>query len=209
MPAGLRSSSELAAARFDRLTDDAGRRNGVRGMRRYGLYDTTRGLTTVVSVGVAGLLLWLATRVGTQTVGRFWAAMAIVACGGLVMSLAHVVLGWTKGLRLRLSVGTLGLAFLPVLVCVGWILLATQPGDGFAEGHVDSWSRSMGLIGVIHDLALWHGVLAFGFGLVLGQAFDSVPEVAVAAVPPAVGESPEAEPDEAATDRSGADLPGE
>ena len=29
-------------------------------MRRYGLYDATRGLTTAVAVGVAGFLLWAA-----------------------------------------------------------------------------------------------------------------------------------------------------
>jgi hypothetical protein len=152
-------------------------------MRRYGLYDTTRGFTTAVAAGVAGLLLWVASQVGTQSVGRFWAAMAIVAGAGLVTSLAHVVVGWTKGLRVRVSAGTIALAFLPTLVCVGWILLATQPGNGFAEGHVDSWSRSLGLLNVIHALALWHGVLAFGFGVVLGRSFDTVPEIVVDTVP--------------------------
>lgn len=172
-------------------------------MRRYGLYDTTRGLTTAVAAGVAGLLLWVATQVGTQSVGRFWAAMGIVAGGGFVVALSQVVGGWTKGLRLRLSAGTFGLAFLPVLVCVGWIMLASQPGNGWSEGHVVSWSESVGLLGLIHDLALWHGVLAFGFGLVLGLSFDTVPEPAPdeevtgpAVVPPPVeDESPTSERD--------------
>lgn len=145
-------------------------------MRSYGLYDTTRGLTTAVSAGVAGLLLWAATEVGTQSVGRFWAALAIVAAAGLVVSLAHVVVGWTQGLRTRLSARTFVLAFLPVLVCVGWVLLATQPGDGFAEGRLVAWSGALGLLDVVHALGLWHGVLAFGFGLVLGRSFDTVPE---------------------------------
>jgi hypothetical protein len=30
-------------------------------------------------------------------------------------------------------------------------------------------------MGVVHSLGLWHGVLAFGFGLVLGMSFDTVP----------------------------------
>lgn len=152
-------------------------------MRRYGLYDTTRGLTTALAAGIAGLLLWVATQVGTRTDGRFWAAMGIVAGAGLLLSLSQAVGGWTKGLRMRFSPGTFGLAFLPVLVCVGWVLLATQPGNGFAEGHIDAWSRSAGLLGVIHALALWHGVLAFGFGLVLGLAFDAVPELVVDEAP--------------------------
>jgi len=152
-------------------------------MRRYGLYDTTRGLTTAVAAGVAGLLLWVATQVGTQTVGRFWAAMGIVAAGGQIVALGHVVIDWTKGLRPRISAGTFALAFLPVLVCVGWVLLATQPGNGFAEGHVTSWSSSIGILDVVHALGLWHGVLAFGFGLVLGRSFDTVPDPIVDTVP--------------------------
>jgi hypothetical protein len=144
-------------------------------MRRYGLYDATRGLTTAVAAGAAGALLWVATQVGQQTTGRFWAEMGIVAAAGLVMSLAHVIAGWTKGLRLRLSLGTFLLGFLPVLVVAGWILMATQPGTGWHEGRIASWSSSIGVMGIVHSLGLWHGVLAFGFGLVLGMAFDSVP----------------------------------
>jgi hypothetical protein len=163
-------------------------------MRRYGLYDTTRGLTTALAAGVAGLLLWVATQVGTRTEGRFWAAMGIVAGAGLILALSQAVGGWTKGLRLRLSPGTFALAFLPVLVCVGWVLLATQPGNGFAESRIDSWSNAVGLLDVVHSLALWHGVLAFGFGFVLGLSFDTVPDAIVEPAPaderPAVAMGP-------------------
>ena len=143
-------------------------------MRRYGLYDSTRGLTTALAAGVAGLLLWVATQVGVQSTGRFWAAMGIVAGAGLVLSLAQVLAGWTKGGRFRISPLTFLLGFLPVLVCVGWILMATQPRNGWHEGTVASWSNSIGIMGLVHDLGLWHGVLAFGFGLVLGMTFDTV-----------------------------------
>jgi hypothetical protein len=37
-------------------------------------------------------------------------------------------------------------------------------------------------MGVIHSLALWHGVLAFGLGLVLGSCLDAVPVTTPAAV---------------------------
>jgi hypothetical protein len=144
-------------------------------MRRYGLYDATRGLTTAIAAGAAGALLWVAAQVGQQTTGRFWAEMGIVAVAGLVLSLAQVIAGWTKGLRLRLSPGTLVLGFVPVLVVAGWILMATQPGTGWHEGRFASWSSSIGVMGLVHALGLWHGVLAFGFGLVLGLAFDTVP----------------------------------
>jgi hypothetical protein len=147
------------------------------------MYDATRGLTTAVAAGVAGLLLWVATQVGVQTVTRFWESMGIVAGAGLVLALSQVVGGWTKGGgRLRLSPGTFLLAFLPVLVCVGWILMATQPGNGWHEGTITSWSRSIGIMGLVHSLGLWHGVLAFGFGLTLGLTLDTVPAPVAAPV---------------------------
>lgn len=146
------------------------------------LYETARGLTTAFAAGVVGLLLWVATQVGTQTGAGFWAAMAIVAGAGVVAAWSQAVGHWTKGLRLRVSRGTVTLAFLPALVCVVWVFLASQPGDGVGEGRVVAWSASLGVSGLVHDLALWHGALAFGLGLVLGFCVDSV-QPPVAAVP--------------------------
>ena len=100
-------------------------------MRSYGMYDASRGLTLALAAALAGLALWGASEIGTQTTGRFWIAMAIVAAGGLVLALANHVGTWTKGLRMRISPSTFTIAFLPVLVCVGWILVATQPGSGW------------------------------------------------------------------------------
>lgn len=170
-------------------------------MRRYGLYDATRGLTTAAAAGLAGLLLWAATRVGQSTDGRFWAEMAIVAGAGLVVAASQHVGGWTKGLRLRLSPGTFVLGFLPVLVCVGWILMASQPGNGWNEGRIVSWTGSIGLTGIVHDLGLWNGVLAFGFGLVLGLSVDTVPAAMVTPVErPAATPTAPAPVDRRATD---------
>ena len=144
-------------------------------MRSYGLYDASRGLTLALAAALAGLALWGAAEVGTQTQGRFWIAMAIVGGAGLVLALANHVGTWTKGLRLRVSPSTFVIAFLPVLVCVGWILVATQPGSGWQEGRLDSWSNSIGILGLVKSVGLWHGVLAFGLGLVLGLSLDGVP----------------------------------
>jgi hypothetical protein len=148
-------------------------------MRSYGMYDASRGLTLALAAALAGLGLWGASEVGTQTTGRFWIAMAIVAGAGLVLALANHVGTWTKGLRMRISPSTFVIAFLPVLVVVGWILIATQPGSGWQEGRLDHWSNSIGIMGLVKSVALWHGVLAFGFGLVLGQCFDGVPAPAI------------------------------
>jgi hypothetical protein len=144
-------------------------------MRSYGTYDASRGLTLALAAALAGLALWGAAQVGTQTTGRFWIAMAVVAGAGLMLALANHVGTWTKGLRMRMSPSTFVLAFLPVLVCVGWILIANQPGSGWQEGRIDSWSNSIGIVGLVHSIGLWHGVLAFGFGLMLGLSFDGVP----------------------------------
>jgi hypothetical protein len=144
-------------------------------MRTNGIYDATRGLTLAIAAGVSGLLLYLATHVGQSTTVRFWESMGIVAGAGLVLALAQLLGSWTKGMRVRLSPSTFLLAILPVLVCVGFVLMATQPGSGWHEGTVASWANSLGVMDVAHDLGLWHGVLAFGFGLMLGLSFDTVP----------------------------------
>jgi hypothetical protein len=132
---------------------------------------------TATAVGVAGFLLWVATQVGQQSTGRFWAEMGIVAAAGLVLALLPALGGWTSGLRLRVSPGTLILGFVPTLVLVGWILLATQPGGGWHGGRFVGWSHDLGVMGVVHSIGLWHGVLAFGLGAVLGLSLDSVPAV--------------------------------
>lgn len=156
-------------------------------MRSNGMYDASRGLTLALAAALAGVALWGATEVGTQTTERFWIAMAIVAGAGLVLALANHVGTWTKGLRLRLSPSTFMIVFLPVLVCVGWILVATQPGSGWQEGRLDSWSNSIGILGVVHSIGLWHGVLAFGFGLMLGLSLDGVPAPAAEETPAYAG----------------------
>jgi len=173
-------------------------------MRRYGLYDATRGLMTAIAAGAAGLLLWLATQVGEQTTLRFWGSMGIVAGAGLIVALAQAVGGWTKGLRLRVSPGTLALGFVPALVVAGWVLMATQPGTGRLEGRITSWSSSLGVLDVVHDVGLWHGVLAFGLGLVLGLSLDTVPAVDETAVTHTPGTAPETAP---VVDRRAADEP--
>jgi hypothetical protein len=159
-------------------------------MRSYGMYDASRGLTLAFAAALAGLGIWGATQVGTQTTERFWIAMAIVGGAGLLIALANHVGTWTKGLRMRVSPTTFVLAFLPVLVCVGWVLIASQPGNGWQEGRIHSWSDTIGILGVVHSIGLWSGVLAFGLGLMLGLSFDGVPAPEVDEVAPAYTAGP-------------------
>jgi hypothetical protein len=138
-----------------------------------GTSDVHRGLTTALAAGIAGFLLWVATQVGQGSTQRFWIAMAVIAVAGLVMAVSQLLGGWTKWGWPRVSLGVFTLAFLPVLVCVGWILLATQPGNGWHEGLLVDWSHSIGIYGLVHAIGLYHAVLAFVFGLVLGCSFDT------------------------------------
>src|SRR5262249_32460561 len=101
--------------------------------------------------------------------------MGIVAGAGLVFALLPAMGSPVAGLRLRLSPGTFLLGFLPTLVVVGWTLMATRRGRGWHDGTVTSWSHSMGIFGVVYALGLWHGVLAFGLGAVLGMSLDALP----------------------------------
>src|ERR1700758_3592748 len=110
-------------------------------MRSYGMYDASRGLTLAFAAALAGLGLGGAAQGGNPTQGRFWIAMVIVGGSGLLLALANHVGTWTKGLRLRLSPGTFVVAFLPVLVCVGWLLMARQPGTGWQGGRSDCLSN--------------------------------------------------------------------
>ena len=147
-------------------------------MRRYGLYDATRGLMTALAVGLAGLLLWVATQVGVQSTARFWAAMGIVAGGG---PRARPAAG-ARRLDERAAAPDLAGRRSCSASCrrsssTGWILLATQPGNGWHEGRFVSWSHDLGLMGIVHAIGLWHGALAFGFGVVLGMSLDAVPAV--------------------------------
>jgi hypothetical protein len=132
-----------------------------------------RALATLLGAAVAGLLIWLATQVGTGTTGEYWATYGLVAAAGLTMALSQLVGGWTKWGGVRLSPLVFLLAFVPVLVVGGWILLAQQPHPSTWSTHVTSWSRDISVLGLVHDLGNMLAPIAFGIGLVLGFVLDT------------------------------------
>src|SRR5918997_3589047 len=130
----------------------------------------TRGLTTLAGAAVAGILLWFATQVGTETAGEYWATYGLVAAAGLTMALSQILGGWTKWGWPRLSGGVFLLGFLPVALVGGWVLLARQPADWM---NTSNWSRDLGIDGFVADLGNILPAIAFGIGLTFGLVFDT------------------------------------
>jgi hypothetical protein len=157
----------------------------------------TRALITVLAVGVAGLLAWLTTTtVSDKSTGGYWAEYGILAGAGLVMALSQLLGGWTKWGRPRVSAPVLVLAFVPTLIAVGWILLFHQPHSTLFRGHIESWSRDLGIDGFVKDMGDVLAVLSFGLGLVFGFSFDTMGARRHAPLP----SQPAAEPVPADTD---------
>jgi hypothetical protein len=130
----------------------------------------TRGLSTLAGAAVAGVLLWFATQVGTETSGEYWATYGLVAAAGLTMALSQILGGWTKWGWPRFSLGVFLIGFLPVLVVGGWLLLARQPADWM---NTSNWSRDLGIYSAISDLGNILPAIAFGVGLTFGFSFDT------------------------------------
>jgi hypothetical protein len=126
----------------------------------------TRAVATLFGAGVAGFLLWLAAQIGRESTGGYWAAYGVVAGAGLLLALTQL-----RG-RGGNPAGTFLLAFLPVLIVSGWVLLGMQPNANWFQRHVLSWSGDIGVRDVVQDLGTWVGVMAFGIGYVFGTVLE-------------------------------------
>ena len=139
----------------------------------WGSPPVVRGLTTLLGVAAAGFLVWLASQFDLGTTGEYWSAMGILAGAGVCLGLSQLIGGWTKWGAPTISPGVFLLAFLPTLIAVGGILVATRP-TGTEEGQdVAGWIHDIGLGGLAEDLIVFQGVLAFGLGIVFSFMFDT------------------------------------
>ena len=140
----------------------------------WGSPPVVRGLFTLLGVAAAGFLVWLATQFELSSTSEYWAAMGILAGAGAALGLSQLLGGWTKWGAPTISPSVLLLGFLPTLVAVGGILVATRP-TGTEEGeNVAGWIRDVGLGGLAEDLVVFQGVLAFGLGIVFSFIFDTM-----------------------------------
>jgi hypothetical protein len=137
------------------------------------MYGLTRGTITLIGAAAAGLLVWLATQIDSGSNGGYWAVYGVIAAAGLVMAFSQILGGWTKWGWPRLSLNVFLIAFLPVLVAAGWVVIAHQPAPNWFRTHVLNWSDDIGILGLVRDLTEYIAVLAFGVGLVFGFTFDT------------------------------------
>ena len=139
----------------------------------WGSPPVVRGLTTLLGIAVAGFLVWLAAQFDLGSTGEYWAALGILAGAGACLGVSQLLGGWTKWGAPTISPGVFFLAFVPTLIVVGGILVATRP-TGTDEGdQVRGWIRDLGLGDVAEDLILFQGVLAFALGIVFAFTFDT------------------------------------
>lgn len=137
------------------------------------MYGLTRGTMTLIGAGLAGLFAWTATQITISSSGRYWGVIGLFVAAGLVMALSQLLGGWTKWGWPRVSGSVFLVAFIPVLICVGWVILGDQPGHNWFQRHINSWSGSIGIDGLVSDLTHVLEILAFGLGLVFGFVFDT------------------------------------
>jgi hypothetical protein len=133
----------------------------------------TRAVMTLLGAAAAGLLIWLATQVGDDTTGGYWAVYGLLAAAGLTMALSQLLGGWTKWGWPKISAAVFLLGFLPVLIVGGWLLVAHQPDGGSFRSDALNWANDAGIGGLFEDLREYLPVVAFAIGLVFGFTFDT------------------------------------
>ncbi len=125
-----------------------------------------RALATLVAAAAAGFLLWYVPHFDRWSTGGYWGVIGVVALAGLLVGL-----GQLHG-RDGNPLASFLVAFLPVLVAAGWVILATQPHGGWIRDHVLEWSGDLGIADAVHNLGEHVVLLAFGIGVVFGLTFE-------------------------------------
>jgi hypothetical protein len=151
-----------------------------------------RAFATLLAAGVAGFLLWTASHFDRTTTGGYWAALGIIAAGGLLLGVAQM-----RGAKGN-PPGMFLLAFLPIAIVAGWVLVTAQPAPNWFADHLGAWSRDIGIGDVVARLGQYLDLLAFGMGFVLGLTLE--PAARRRAERPAVTPAAAAEPDAGAAD---------
>src|SRR5256714_7931934 len=100
------------------------------------MYGLTRATVTLLAAAIAGLLIWIATQIGDNSNGEYWATYGVIAAAGLTMAGFQLLGGWTEWGPPRMSISVFLWAFLPVALVVLWILIFHQPAHGLGPNHL-------------------------------------------------------------------------
>jgi hypothetical protein len=146
-----------------------------------------RTYTLLLGIGVAGLLIWVATRVGTQTNWRYWAVLGLLAGAGLVFALTQRT---AYGAWSEVTPFAFMLAFVVAVVCAGWIAVVGEPHANWFKDHFTSWSDDMGILGFVRHMTTYVDVMAFGIGALVASAPGAFGAPAPAPAGPATAERP-------------------
>jgi len=162
-----------------------------------------RAAATLLGTAVVAVLLWVAAQFDMHSTGGYWAALGVVAAAGLALGL----------LAMRGRTGhppTMLLAFVPAFIVGAWVLLAMQPHNEWGRHLIRSWSGDIHLRGLVDDVGMWVGVIAFAIGYVFGTVLEPAPARREAAVLPRetrTGTAPTTRPAAVTHDRMAADEP--
>jgi len=166
-----------------------------------------RTYTLLLGIGVAGLLIWVATRVGTQVTWRYWAALGLLAGAGLAFALTQRTAygAWTEVTPLGFL-----LAFVVAVICVGWIAAFGQPHGNWFRSHASSWSHDLGIRGFVDHMKIYVSVMAFGLGALVASAPGAIgaPPRAPAGAAPAEQPAPAPGPARTMTENADGDGAG-
>jgi hypothetical protein len=144
-----------------------------------------RTYTLLLGIAAAGALIWLATRVGTETTWRYWAVLGILTGAGLTFALTQRTAygAWSEVTPLGFL-----LALAVALACAGWIAVVGQPHANWFRTHFASWSDDIGILGFVDRMTTYVDVMAFGLGALLASAPGAFGTSAPAPVDPAAAE---------------------
>jgi hypothetical protein len=122
----------------------------------------SRPLATLAAAAAGGVGLWLAGHWDTNGNGGYWAMLGVLALVGLLLGVSQLRAPDTN------APGMLLVAWLPVLIVAGWVLVSAQPDPNTFRDHVRAWNADMGIADVVHYVSPFVAVLALGIGLVFG-----------------------------------------
>jgi hypothetical protein len=145
---------------------------------------------TLLAAGAAGFLLWFAPHFNRWSTDGYWGVIGLVALAGVLIGVSQL-----HGRDGNPGASFL-VAFVPVFVAAGWVIVALEPRRNWVRDHALSWSNDIGIGHAVHNLGEHVTVLAFGLGVVFGVTFEprmvrrrarmavAVPAVAVVAPTP-------------------------